>query len=42
MVLSEPLDEATEDWIEVPDRHMLTARAGEVTLAPFAPAAATQ
>ena len=42
LVLSEPLDEATEDWIEVPDRHMLTARAGEVTLAPFAPATATQ
>ena len=40
-LLFEPLDEAGEDWIEVPDRHMLVARAGAVTLAPFAPAAAT-
>ena len=40
-LLFEPLDEAGEDWTEAPDRHMLVARAGAVTLAPFAPAAAT-
>ncbi|GEM_PF-5354516 len=27
----EPLDEAGEAWLEVPDRHMLVARAGAAT-----------
>ena len=40
LILSEPLDEETGDWIEVPDAHMLVAERGEVTLTPLAPAAA--
>ena len=37
LVLSEPLDEDTEDWTEVPDAHMLVARGGEITLTPLSP-----
>lgn len=36
LVLSEPLDEDTADWTEVPDGHMLIAENGEVTLTPLA------
>ncbi len=36
LVLSEPLDEDTADWTEVPDAHMLIAENGEVTLTPLA------
>ena len=37
LILSEPLDEDTEDWTEVPPGHMLAARAGEITLSPLSP-----
>ena len=36
LVLSEPLDEDTADWTEVPDGHMLIAKDGEITLTPLA------
>ena len=36
LVLSEPLDEETADWTEVPDAHMLIAREGDITLTPLA------
>ena len=36
LVLSEPLDEETDDWTEVPDAHMLIARDGDITLTPLA------
>ena len=39
LILSEPLDEAADDWTEVPDEHVLLAAGGELTLAPFGPAA---
>ncbi len=37
LILSEPLDEDTEDWTEIPDAHMLVARGGKVTLTPLSP-----
>ena len=37
LVLSEPLDEATDAWSGVPEAHMLVAAGGEVALTPFAP-----
>ena len=40
LVLSEPLDEATDVWTELPEAHMLVATAGTVTLTPFTPSAA--
>ena len=36
LILSEPLDEDTEDWTEVPPAHMLVARGGEIALTPLA------
>jgi glutamine amidotransferase len=36
LVLSEPLDEDTADWTEVPDGHMLIAQDGDITLTPLA------
>ena len=36
LVLSEPLDEETADWTEVPDAHMLIAQDGDITLTPLA------
>ena len=36
LVLSEPLDEDTDDWTEVPDGHMLIAQDGDITLTPLA------
>src|SRR5690606_32134765 len=39
MILSEPLDANSANWIEVPEAHMLVAEAGRiVTVAPFVPA----
>ena len=35
LILSEPLDEDTEDWTEVPPAHMLVARGGEIALTPL-------
>ncbi|MFP6731921.1 MAG: class II glutamine amidotransferase [Alphaproteobacteria bacterium] len=35
LVLSEPLDEDTDDWTEVPDGHMLIAQDGNITLTPI-------
>jgi glutamine amidotransferase len=36
LVVSEPLDDDTADWTEVPDAHMLIAQEGEITLTPLA------
>ena len=35
LILSEPLDEDTDDWTEVPPGHMLIARGGEIALTPL-------
>lgn len=40
LVLSEPLDHAAEQWLEVPDSHMLLAGGGGVAVLPFAVMAA--
>lgn len=37
LVLSEPLDEATDAWTEVPEAHLLVVAGGTATLSPFAP-----
>lgn len=37
IVLSEPLDEVSGHWTEVPEATLLTIEGGEVELAPFAP-----
>ena len=36
LVLSEPLDEAQEGWIEIPEAHMLQATAGSTRISKFA------
>lgn len=36
LILSEPLDHAEEQWIEVPDSHLLVAGDGGVAILPFA------
>ena len=41
LVLSEPLDEATDEWIEVAEAQMLIAHDGEVTLTPITPYSGT-
>jgi hypothetical protein len=38
--LSEPLDHAEEQWIEVPNSHLLVAGDGGVAVLPFAVTAA--
>jgi glutamine amidotransferase len=37
IVLSEPLDEMSENWEEVPESSLLLAENGQVTVTPFAP-----
>jgi len=38
LILSEPLDNAHGAWTEVPAGHFLTARDGDISIEPFAPA----
>lgn len=37
IVVSEPLDELTDNWEEVPESSLLLVKDGEVTVSPFAP-----
>ena len=35
LVLSEPLDEQTEEWRAIPESHLFCARGAEISVAPF-------
>lgn len=37
LILSEPLDDQLDDWVEIPDGHILVANGGVVEVIPFQP-----
>jgi len=39
LILSEPLDDVTERWVEVPPSSLLVARGERIVVTPFAPCA---